>query len=182
VRRTRSTRLVRSALTAPTAVVAGVVLVAAAACTGDGDDEARRDRTTTTTTADQEAAVLAAYEASWRAFEEAGTDPATPDHPRLAETMTGPALAAATQALGEMAELQQHLEGQVELSPRVTELSGNRAVVEDCVIDRGQRVGADGGVVLRSEPTPWPYRAAMVMENDVWRTSELSRGEEPCEP
>jgi hypothetical protein len=179
VRRTRSTRLVRSALTAPTSVVATVLLVAAA-CSGDGDDGARRDRTTTTV--DQEAAVLAAYEASWRAFEEAGTDPATPDHPRLTETMTGPALAAATQALGEMAELQQHLEGRVELSPRVADLSGNRAVVEDCVIDRGQRVGPDGRVVLRSEPTPWPYSAAMVREDDVWRTSELSRGEEPCEP
>jgi hypothetical protein len=172
VRRTRSTALVRLAV----AVAAAVLVVA---CSGGGDDDSRGR---TTSTVDQEAAVLAAYEAGWRAFEQAAADPVDPNHPALAETMTGPALQAVRQSLGEMAETQQHLEGGVELSPQVTELSGNRAVVEDCVIDRSNRLASNGSLVGRSELTPWPYHAEMVREGGVWRNSQLSRGEATCEP
>jgi hypothetical protein len=178
VRRTRSTRLVRSALTAPTSVVATVLLVAAA-CSGDGDDGARRDRTTTTV--DQEAAVLAAYEAAWQAFEEASADPVDPAHPALAETMTGPALAAVQQSLSEMAELQRHIQGGVDLSPEVVEISGNRAEVEDCVTDHGQQIAADGSVVVRSDATPHTIRTIMVRDGGAWKRSELNRGQ-PCGP
>jgi hypothetical protein len=156
------------------------VALAGVACSGDEGDDARDDETTSTTV-DEEAAVLAAYEASWRAFEEAAADPVDPDHPALTETMTGSALNAVVRSLGRLAEMQQYVDGPpAELSPEVSDLSAERAVVTDCVSDAGAAYAADGSVITPANPTAYANEVVMVKENGVWKRSEFTQGD-PCE-
>lgn len=164
---------------AAVSLVVVLSVVAAGAC-GGGDEEGADDRPTSTTV-NEEAAVLSAYEAGWRAFEEASGNPVDPDHPALAETMTGPALEDVRNGLAEMAELQEYLEGPpAELSPRVTDVSADRATIEDCVIDATARHAADGTVVGPPNSTPHANETVMVKEDGVWKTFELTLGD-PCE-
>lgn len=160
-----------------------VTLTAAVASCGGGSDDAddARPGGTTSTTANEEAAVLDAYEAGWQAFDEASGDPVNPGHPALTETMTGTALDAARRSLTQMSGQGEYLDGGVDLSPEVTELSADRAVVEDCVLDHGQKHAADGTVIARSDPEPALYQAVMVNEGGVWKRSELTQGEQ-CTP
>lgn len=164
---------------AAVSLVVVLSVVAAGAC-GGGDEEGADDRPTSTTV-NEEAAVLSAYEAGWRAFEEATANPATADRAALGETLTGPALESTLAALGELAELQHRVEGPpAELSPEVTELAAQRAVIEDCVVDTSVRYAADGTVVTPANPTPHTNEVVMTKEGGMWKTAELTLGE-ACE-
>jgi hypothetical protein len=164
---------------------AGTVLVVAtlvmAACGDDDDDTGSTLPQQSSTTVDEETAVLDDYRAGWQAYDVAGGDPADPDHPALAETMTGDALEATQNQLSELAERGEYFGGpSVDLAPEVTDLGDDEATVEDCLVDASIRYDAEGAEVSRADPEPWLYRATMVKEDGTWKRSAFV-GVEACE-
>lgn len=97
-----------------------------------------------------EQAVLDAYRGMWRAYQQAGQPPqADPDHPDLERYAGGDALGVLTDGLAGYREDGLVFNGEVVLSPEVTDLSPANdpveATVEDCAdSSESQVVRADG--------------------------------------
>lgn len=165
-------------------VVATLLLAFVGCGVGDDDDGESSESTSTTIDPEVEAEVLAAYEAGWRAFEDAARLPTNPGNEViLGETTSGEALDIATRNLETFAERQVYLDGPpAELHPRVTVIRGDNASIEDCATDLSARYNADGSVDSPANPTPARYEAVMVRVDGVWKTDLITGSEEACEP
>ncbi len=120
--------------------------------------------------------VLAAYLASWEAWD-AATDPANPELPGLAETSTGPALKAAVDQIAAW-----RASGRVAHDPEdsisehraeVVSVDGQEATVRDCSIDDGLVVIAATGEVVNDAIETIDFEASMVIEAGRWKLSSL---------
>lgn len=118
-------------------VVLVALAVISASCGGSnsatgGGSTTTSDRPTTSTTSPQTSAVLAAYRASQAAFDQA-IQQADATLPALAQTMTGGELDSVRRSL--VADQTNGIvgKGTVQLNPKVISVTGNDAVVRDCL-------------------------------------------------
>jgi hypothetical protein len=173
-------RLVAAALTV--AVVCG-------AAVGCGDDpEAERDpdgagaegATDTTGADDAGDAAVAAYEANWLNLLAAG-DPPDPEAPALAEHATGEMLSHFQSTLEQYAAEGLVLRGTMEFDAEAVEVTEERAVVEDCGLDRTEVVvAATGEVANGSDDERDGVIADLVVEDGAWKVSFLREDPEVC--
>jgi hypothetical protein len=135
----------------------------------------------TSTTASAEAAVLAAYRAYWGDIIAAGK---TADwrSPRLDDHATGAALAAVRGHYRALKTLGLVSRGTVKLDPRVAELRGTTALLEDCTdTSRFLRRDAKTGA-LRERPATEPTGSVMrfVLVDGTWKVARATRKAEVC--
>jgi hypothetical protein len=135
----------------------------------------------TSTTASAETAVLAAYRAYWGDIIAAGK---TADwrSPRLDDHATGAALAAVRGHYRALKTLGLVSRGTVKLDPRVAELRGTTALVEDCTdTSRFLRRDAKTGA-LRERPATEPTGSVMrlVLVDGTWKVARATRMAEVC--
>ena len=144
-----------------------------------------RDTTTTTTeatpvtnapgtTAEQE--VIDRYIGYWNARFNANAGVPNPDDPALRDFATGRQLDAV------VAETQSNLDSGVAFEraaephniQRVTvvEIDGDRAVVQECVVDDGLVVSRDTGEVVDDSVSTHNVQAEMLRVDGVWKVSE----------
>lgn len=179
--------------------IALVAVLAIAGCSGDDAESStpataqtstpqssttQEPERSTTTTVDVEAEVLAAHRAAWDAFVDAATtDPVSPDHPRLAATISGPALSGVTDTLAAMRERGERYETlRYELTPDVVELSDGRAVIHDCVRDVGTLVSVADGTVIEEFDLEWSVVVVMERDAERWRRTSLrTEGATACD-
>ena len=141
---------------------------------GDGDDA------TTAEGSEDEAAVVAAYEANWNNLIAAG-DPPDPDAPALAEHATGEALAGFRSTLASYEAEGIAFRGTYEFDARATEVTATQAVVEDCGLDQTELVViATGEVAEDSDDVRDGIVADMVLEDDAWKVTSLRDDPEVC--
>lgn len=144
-----------------------------------------RDTTTTTTeatpvttapgtTAEQE--VIDRYVGYWNARFNANAGVPNPDDPALRDFATGRQLDAV------VAETQSNLDSGVAFEraaephniQRITvvEIDGDRAVVQECVVDDGLVVSRDTGEVVDDSVSTHNVQAEMLRVDGVWKVSE----------
>jgi hypothetical protein len=174
--------LTLAALTALALVVAG--------CGGDDDggDGQSADRPTAedeppTTEDPQEglaADVVAAYEASWTDFIKAG-DPPSPDAEFLADHMAGDALDVTRNLLRQYDAEGVVLRGMFTVDAAVTELSEDRAVIEDCALDQLEVVVPDSGRVAEGHDDERDgFVAELSVEGGLWKVISLTDDDQVC--
>jgi hypothetical protein len=168
-----------AALTALAFVLAG--------CGGDDGGEAESE----TMAADEpstsedpralpEADVLAAYEASWNDFVKAGNPP-VPDAEFLADHMAGDALDVTRSLLRQYHAEGVVLRGTFEVDAVVTELSEDRAVIEDCALDQLEVVVADSGRVAEGHDEERDgFVAELIVEGGLWKVISLTDDDQVC--
>lgn len=142
--------------------------------------------TTTTTSAppDDEAAIVERYLEFWEVRFEANSDPVNPDDPRFAAVATGPQLdnviTETRQRLDAGLALRRPENSVTERRPRVVEISGDVATIQDCSVNDSivYRVATDevvdDSVVTRSTT------ATMRLIDGQWRlesTREIQKWE-----
>ena len=135
----------------------------------------------TSITAGAKAAVLAAYRAYWADIIAAGK---TADwrSPRLDDHATGAALAAVRGHYRALKTLGLVSRGTVKLDPRVAQLRGTTALVEDCTdTSRFLRRDAKTGA-LRERPATEPTGSVMrlVLVDGTWKVARATRKAEVC--
>jgi hypothetical protein len=171
-----------------TLVALTAVAFAVAGCGGDdssggaGAATAAEDEAPTTEGPQQrlEADVIAAYEASWSDFIEAG-DPPSPDAEFLADHMTGKALDVSRNLLHQLQAEGVILRGSYEFDARVTELAEDRAVVEDCGLDRMEVVSPTSGEVVEPHDDERDgIVAELTLEGGVWKVISYADDGEVC--
>lgn len=144
-----------------------------------------RDTTTTTTeatpvttapgtTAEQE--VIDRYVGYWNARFNANAGVPNPDDPALRDFATGRQLDAV------VAETQSNLDSGVAFERAaephniqqvtVVEIDGDRAVVQECVVDDGLVVSRDTGEVVDDSVSTHNVQAEMLRVDGVWKVSE----------
>jgi hypothetical protein len=171
------------------AALAAALVLAVAACGGDdgGDDDAGATTGAddeTTTTEDPQAAleseVVAAYEASWTDFIAAG-DPPSPDAESLTNHLTGDALAVSRNLLNQLRSEGVVLRGTYEFNAGVSELDSDRAVVEDCGVDRMQVVDPGSGRVVEDyDDEPDGIVAELTLEGGSWKVTSYTDDSGVC--
>jgi hypothetical protein len=175
---------------APLTPVALTALALALAGCGGDDDGAEaggtpamgEDEPTTTEDPRQalEADVVAAYEASWTDFIEAG-DPPSPDAGFLADHMAGEALDVTRNLLREYHAEGVVLRGTFEVDPIVTELGESSAVVEDCGLDQLEVIVPDSGRVAEGHDDERDgFVAELTMEGGLWKVNSLTDDDQVC--
>lgn len=181
------------------AVLAAAVLFAAAmAMTRSDSGEDKRGGTpdtsvqaapvTVATTVDPQAAikaeVIAGYRAGWDAHLAVGRDPtATADDDRLRAHLTGDTLAVLQLHLVKIKSAEEVYIGEVRLNPKVLELDGTTATIEDCVDDATGTVDAATGKVVQA-PNRVVKLATVTMKlvGGVWKISNYKSVEASCVP
>jgi hypothetical protein len=173
---------------APLTLVALTALAfAVASCGGDDDggesaEPPTADETATTDDpqAGREADIVAAYEASWTDFIRAG-DPPSPDAGFLADHMAGDALEVSRNLLHQLKAEGVVLRGTYQFHPRVTELAGDRAVVEDCGLDQMEVVSpASGEVVEPHDDKRDGVVAELTLEGGSWKVISYANDGQVC--
>ena len=179
---------------------ATVLFLALAACSGSGsgrsaDNGTGTDPTTTTvasstTTADPNAAAIEAYRAYWGAVNTYGAE-AGPFDPADFKNRFGPvATGAQYDSLFQRFQLNR-AQGLVyrggegdQLRPRVVELTGDRAMIEDCADDTGGIFDTRGNVFTQNT-TPGQHsliRAVLKLDVGTWKVSTQDGGDQRCTP
>jgi hypothetical protein len=175
---------------APLTPVALTALALALVGCGGDDDGAEaggtpataEDEPTTTEDPRQalEADVVAAYEASWNDFIEAG-DPPSPDAGFLADHMAGDALEISRNLLHELHAEGVVLRGAYEFNASVTELAEDRAVVEDCGLDQMEVVSPTSGEVVEPHDDERDgIVAELTLEGGSWKVISYADDAEVC--
>jgi hypothetical protein len=175
---------------APLTLVALTALAfAVAGCGGDDDsgdgeraDTAAADGAPTTEDPQErlEADVIAAYEASWSDFIEAG-DPPSPDAEFLADHMTGEALDVSRNLLRQYHAEGVVLRGTFQVDAVVAELGEGSAVVEDCALDQLEVIVADSGRVAEGHDDERDgFVAELTMEGGLWKIISLADDDQVC--
>ena len=187
--------LVLAALVAAIALVAGAIVFTR----GDSAEEeqvplggpatsAATAPAAAPTTIDPQAAikaeVIAAYRAGWDAHLAVGRDPkATADDDRLRAHLTGDTLAVLQLHLVKIKSADEVYTGDVKLNPKVLELDGTTATIEDCVDDATGTVHTVTGRVV--QPATRVVKLASVtmkLVGGVWKISNYKSVEAPCVP
>jgi hypothetical protein len=139
--------------------------------------------TSPSTTDPATAEVLAAYRASWRAFESAATD-ANPEDPALAATMIDPQLQGVKANL--LADQRQGIigRGTFTLHPKVVALSATTATVVDCAYSTAVLVYAATGkpVPPVTPPENDGVRSALVLTGGTWKVYKQTVTDGTCAP
>ncbi len=136
-----------------------------------------------TTTSSASSAVLAAYRASWTAFEQALAD-ANPNTPTLAATMVDPQLQGVKANL-----LSDQIHGMIgkgtfTLHPRVTSLTGTTATVVDCAYSTAELVYKATGkpVPPITPPENDGVTSTLVLTGGVWKVYKQTVTDGSCAP
>lgn len=137
----------------------------------------------TTTNDPTTAAVVAAYRASWSAFEHAAAD-ANPEDPKLAATMVDPQLTGVKANL--LADQQQGIVGRgtFTLHPKITALSATSATVVDCAYSTAVLVYAKTGkqVPPISQPENDGVTSTLVLTSGTWKVAKQTVTDGKCAP
>lgn len=165
-------------------LVLSAILVA---CAGDDDDSvppgttARVNTTSTTTAAATDAEVLAAYRGFWDAYLAAG-DPMDPAHPDLELFATAASLERVRESFTQHFANGEVIRGDVELSPVIEEVDGDRATLRDCYLDRTHLFDATTGDQI-DPPGEMTFEVVvtLVFEDSDWKVSTLDHVGEACE-
>ena len=170
-------------------VAAGLVL---AACGGGGSaapsttaraSATRSSASSTSTTDPATGAVLAAYRAASRAFQQA-LAAANPEDPALAATMVDPQLQGVKANL--LADQRQGIVGRgtVTLHPKIASLSASTATVVDCAYSTSVLVYAKTGkpVPPVTPPENDGIRATLVLTGGSWKLARQTVTEGTCAP
>jgi hypothetical protein len=175
---------------APVTLAALTALAFLVAGCGGGDDGAQAEGDTTTaddeaTTSEDpravlEADALAAYEASWNDFIEAGNPP-SPDAEILADHMAGEALDVTRNLLRQYHAEGVVLRGSFEVDAVVTELSEDSAVIEDCALDQLEVVVSESGRVAEGHDEERDgFVAELIVEGGLWKVIGLTDDDQVC--
>ena len=164
----------------------------------DGGPAAGTDATTTTspasstvsTTTSPQAAVIDGYLAYWRVVNTYGADAAPFDPTDFKNRFSPVAMAAQYDSLFNTFQLNR-AQGLVyrggendQLRPKVVELTGDRAVVEDCADDTGGIFSVRDNAFTRPT-TPGRHaliRAVLRLDGGTWKVSTQDGGTAPCTP
>lgn len=148
-----------------------IVAIVLAACGGSG--RATRPSTTSTTLS-LEQQVLAAYR-EFQNIDEAVWNPPNPDHPLLAQVATGSELVRLRELLASDRSLGRIVRGQIDVSPRVVQLTDTRAVVDDCLLDHTGVYDTTSGSLLEPVDTERRrFTAVLIRESGRWKVSDLT--------
>jgi hypothetical protein len=138
---------------------------------------------TSSTTTSQAAAVLAAYRASWTAFEQALAD-ANPNAPALAATMIDPQLQGVKANL-----LSDQIHGMIgqgtfTLHPRITSLTATTATVVDCAYSTAELVYKTTGkpVPPITPPENDGVTSTLVLTDGAWKVYKQTVTDGSCAP
>jgi hypothetical protein len=175
---------------APVTLVALTALAFVAAACGGGDDGGEAGGTSATaedeTTATEDprealqADVVAAYEASWNDFIEAG-DPPSPDAQFLVEHLSGEALETTRDLLRQYEAEGVVVRGTYEFDATVRELGDDRAVVEDCGFDQLQLVVPGSGTVVETfDDQRDGLVAELTLEGSSWKVISYADDGQVC--
>lgn len=124
--------------------------------------------------------VVAAYEASWTDFIKAG-DPPSPDAEFLADHMGGEALTVTRNLLRQYHAEGVVLRGTFTVDAAVTELSEERAVIEDCALDQLEVVVPDSGRVAEGHDNERDgFVAELITEGGLWKVTSLTDDDQVC--
>ncbi|MFP5370478.1 MAG: hypothetical protein ACLGI3_06985 [Actinomycetes bacterium] len=140
--------------------------------------------TTVDPQASTKAEVIAGYRAGWDAHLAVGRDPkATADDDRLRAHLTGDTLAVLQLHLVKIKSAEEVYIGEVKLNPKVLELNGATATIEDCVDDATGTVDATTGKVVQA-PNRVVKLATVTMKlvGGVWKISNYKSVEASCVP
>ena len=128
-------------------------------------------------------AVLAAYRAGWKAFEQAAAA-ANPADPALAATMVDPQLQGVKANL--LADQRQGMvgRGDTSLHPKVVSISATTATVVDCAYSTAELVYASTGkpVPPVTPPENDGVRATLVLVGGTWKISKQTVTDGKCAP
>jgi hypothetical protein len=180
---------------AATVIAALVGMGALAGCSGSPDAADSHNTTssiapattspasTSSTTTSQAAAVLAAYRASWTAFEQALAD-ANPNVPALAATMVDPQLQGVKANL--LVDQQDGIVGRgaTTLHPKVAAVSATSATVIDCAYSATELVYKTTGkpVPPVTPPENDGVTATLVLSGGAWKVSKQTVTDGSCAP
>jgi hypothetical protein len=169
------------ALTALAFIVAG--------CGGDDDSgeagvasDTHEDETSTTEDprGALETEIVAAYEASWTDFIEAG-DPPSPDAESLVEHLSGDALETTRDLLRQYEAEGVVVRGTYQFDATVRELGDDRAVVEDCGFDQLQLVVPGSGTVVETfDDQRDGLVAELTLEGRSWKVISYADDRQVC--
>jgi hypothetical protein len=173
-----------------TLVALTALAFAPAACGGgdDGGDEvggtdtAAQDGTNTTEDPREALAaeIVAAYEASWTDFIEAG-DPPSPEADVLVEHLSGRALETTRDLLRQYEAEGVVVRGTYEFDAMVRELGADRAVVEDCGFDQLQLVVPGSGTVVETfDDQRDGLVAELTLEGSSWKVVSYADDGQVC--
>lgn len=145
---------------------------------------AKATRSTSSSTTDPaRAAVLAAYRAEWRAFEQALAT-ANPADPALAATMVNPQLQGVKANL--FADQRQGMVGRgtFTLHPKIVSLSGSTATVVDCAYSTSVLVYAKTGkpVPPITSPENDGVHSILVLTGGAWKVYKQTVTDGKCAP
>lgn len=167
---------------------AAVLLGVLTGCTGDhfqspqGSDTARESPAPTSLAAPEQAAALAAYTDYWTAFA-AAANPPDPDAAGLRENAIDPELARARQTLNEWSTDSALFEGVYEHVDTSVSVTGQTAVVQDCMSLTGRLIDSVTKTVKSvTNPQPAPVRAELKLIDRVWKVENVSTGTQSCSP
>ncbi len=176
----RSSVLTRLWLLPAACAVLGLLV---AGC-GSSHPRSAAPATTTTTTDPRATAVLSAYRAAQAAFNQALAQ-ADPAWPALAQTMTGEELQSVRRIL--VADQMNGIvgRGDVQLYPRLVSISGDNAVVHDCLYSSSELVYAKTGKPV--PPVTPPEHDGVTAEvqqvaPEVWKVATVKVTEGSCPP
>jgi hypothetical protein len=170
-------------------IAATVLLVVA--CNGNGDDAAdsttstARETTTTlapSTTVSPEDEVIRDYQAATEALS-AAFNPPNPQHPDLLRYWTGDALAFYQSRINQLQANNVGAENTIETHPVVRSVTGDAAVLDDCIVDSTQLIN-----LATNEPVGDPGNTTQGLDvemqrgADVWQISVRTAREDPCTP
>ncbi len=173
--------------------VAGILMLAVtvlcASCGGSPPSAVRQSTTTTShlastsTTTPAATAVLSAYRAEWKAFEQAAAKASSSD-PVLAATMVNPLLQRVRRNL-----LSDHYAGIVSrgsftLHPRAIAMTSTTATIVDCVYSTAKLVYAASGkpVPPVTPPEHDGVRSTLVLTGSAWKVATQSVTDGRCLP
>jgi hypothetical protein len=156
------------------------------ACSSDGSDATRStatnlpttSRRTITTTVEQ--VVLDGYRAAWGAYN-AATAAANPDEPGLPARMTAEQVQVVrTYVIGLKAQGLVS-KGELELHPRVVDLTATSATVLDCYRDTTKNYDAATGELKdTSGAKTFSARVTMALEGDTWKMAKVVTDDAAC--
>lgn len=131
-----------------------------------------------------EAEIVDRYLAFWDARFEANTEPVNPDDPRLADLATGPQLDNVREETKQRADaglaLRRPEDTVTERRPRIIEVEGDVATIQDCAINDSIVYRVATGEVLDDSVVTRSVSATMRLVDGQWRleaTRELQKWE-----
>lgn len=173
----------------PTVFVGLFALALLSGCSSSHGDARGADHPSTTSASlttspnSQVSAVLAAYRASWTAFEHAAAD-ANPNDPELVATMVDPQLQSVKAIF--LVDQQQGIVGRGEFTfhPKVTALSATSATVVDCAYSTAELVYKATGkpVPPVTPPENDGVMSTLVLSGGSWKVSKQIVTDGKCAP